>query len=138
MHTYASSLKLIGAVVPNHLSAAAEVPVLTGVQAQGDLIIIPTQERSHLDWQPVPDGGIQVMRGEATGNTHWLHRGFCSPGVQYSRVERELLIGFVKVPEGESALLLHTDEHGSNGIGAGVYAVHGKRELAKKIRRVAD
>ena len=37
MHTYGAALALVGVVVPDHLSAQTEVPVLTGPQAQGDL-----------------------------------------------------------------------------------------------------
>jgi hypothetical protein len=44
MHTYRSALALIGAGVPDHLVADAEVPILTGPQAQGDLLVIPQEE----------------------------------------------------------------------------------------------
>lgn len=43
--TFAEALGKIGVTIPDHLIADAEVPVLTGVQAQGDLIIVP----AHLD-----------------------------------------------------------------------------------------
>ena len=140
-HTYESSLALIGTSVPEHLVADAEVPILTGSQAQGDLLIVPilpTDGMDNVTWEPVPDTGIQVVRGEATGNTHWLHRGFDSPGVEWARIDREMFLGAIRIPEGQSALLLHTDEHGSNGIGPGCYAIHGKREQADVIRHVAD
>ena len=39
--TFAQALGKIGVTIPDHLVADAEVPVLTGVQAQGDLIIVP-------------------------------------------------------------------------------------------------
>jgi hypothetical protein len=42
------------------------------------------------------------------------------------------------VPEGAVAYLIHTDEHGANGIGPGTYRLTGKREQADEIRRVAD
>lgn len=141
MHTYGSALALAGVTVPEHLQADAEVPVLTGPQAQGDLIVYPADAPDTLPWQPVPDAGVQVVHGEATGNTHWLHRGFDSPDVQWARTARDaddLVIGYVRIPEGQSAQLIHTDEHGANGIGAGTYAIHGKREQADVIRRVAD
>lgn len=139
MHTYGTALALAAVEIPGHLQADAEVPVLTGPQAQGDLMVVPV-DRVPAGLVPslVTAAGVQVVTGEATGNTHWLHAGFDSPGVAWTRVDRGLTIGYVTVPEGQTALLVHTDEHGANAIGAGVYAVHGKREMADEIRRVAD
>lgn len=169
--TYAQALEKIGAELPPHLVADAEIPVLTGPQAQGDLLIVPidkpldpamgsglyrisdlcqrvlsimaTRNEAALlaRYQRVPDEGIQVVTGEATGNTHWLHRGFDSPGVKWVRTEDgpdNLRIGIVIVPDGQTAELIHTDEHGANAIGPGSYAIHGKREQAEIIRRVLD
>lgn len=143
--TYAEALSKIGVSIPDHLIADAEVPVLTGVQAQGDLIIVPAAlddfDITKLTLESVPEKGVQVVVGEATGNTHWLHRGFDSPGVMWVRVTQSrdnLVLGIVHVPEGESAELIHTDEHGCNAIGPGDYVIRGKQELADQIRRVAD
>lgn len=140
-HTYRSSLALAGVTVPDHLTADAEVPVLVGVQAQGDLLVFPAAAAilpTNLDWKPVTPTGVQVVHGEATGNTHWLHAGFDSPGVLWARVDEGVRIGYVTVPDEQTAFLVHTDEHGSNGVGPGVYAINGKREQADEIRRVAD
>ncbi len=134
MHTYGSALALIGVTVPDHLEAAADVPVLSAPQAQGDLLIVPATGGPELHWSVLPDSGEQVVHGEATGNTHWLHRGFDSPGVRWARPTDGpdgLVVGYVEVPEGQSALLVHTDEHGANGIGPGVYAIHRKREYVR-------
>lgn len=142
--TYAEALGKIGAAVPAHLVADAEVPVLTGAQRQGDLSIWPAEmvdytQKQSAEPQPVPDEGIQVVIGEATGNTHWLHRGFESPGVKWARInDNSVRLGVVFVPEGESAELIHTEEHGCNAMGPGTYVIHGKREGADEIRRVAD
>jgi hypothetical protein len=127
MHTYASALALSGISVPAHLHADAQVPVLDGPQSQGDLLIMPVGEPPRTAWRPVPPGGIQLIRGEATGNTHWLHAGFESPGVRYAPAVKGVRIGYLHVPHGNSALLIHTDEHGANGIGPGTYAIHRKR-----------
>jgi hypothetical protein len=135
--TYEEALTKVGVTVPDHLLADAEVPVLSGVQAQGDLLIVPL-ESTRVTLEPVPDKGVQVVFGEATGNSHYLHRGFDSPGVEYARVTDGQCIAVVKVPEGQSAQLIHTDEHGSNGIGSGLYGIHEKREQADQIRRVTD
>lgn len=138
MHTYESALTLIGVTVPDHLIADAEVPILTGPQCQGDLMVYPVTNTKGAEFTAVPKGGVQVVHGEATGNTHWLHQGFDSPGVQWARVDRGLLIGYVIVPEGQTAQLIHSDEHGANGIGPGMYAINGKQEQADIIRRVQD
>lgn len=135
--TYEEALTKVGVTVPDHLIADAEVPVLTGPQAQGDLLIVPT-DRSTVKLLPVPDEGVQVVFGEATGNSHFLHRGFDSPGVLYARVTDGQCLAVVAVPAGESAQLIHTDEHGANGIGPGLYEIREKREQADQIRRVTD
>lgn len=135
--TFEEALTKVGVTVPDHLTADAEVPVLTGVQAQGDLLIVPIKS-TKAELKAVPDEGVQVVFGEATGNSHFLHRGFDSPGVEYARVTTGQCIAVVKVPDGQSAHLIHTDEHGSNAMGPGLYGIHEKREQADEIRRVTD
>jgi hypothetical protein len=49
-----------------------------------------------------------------------------------------VLLGHLTVGEGATAYLIHTDEHGANAIAPGSYRLHGKREQAEIIRRVAD
>ncbi|GAB3243714.1 hypothetical protein [Kineosporia babensis] len=139
MHTYGSALALIGVTVPDHFQAEADVPVLTAPQAQGDLLIVPVAPEGERPWTALPDEGEQVVHGEATGNTHWLHRGFDSPGVRWVRADGEdpLVVGFVEVPPGQSAMLVHTDEHGANGIGPGTYAIRRKREFARPEPQLA-
>ena len=137
--TYQDAIDRVGVTLPEHLVADAEVPVLTEPQAQGDIGIIPADllgiTGRGVDFTPVGKG-VQVVTGEATGNTHWLHSDHA--GVTWARLGRDLVIGLVSVPEGATAYLIHTDEHGANGIGPGLYALTGKREQADEIRRVAD
>ena len=135
--TFAQALAKIGVSLPDHLVADAEIPVLTGPQPQGDLMIIPIKSTT-AKLVPVPQKGHQVVVGEATGNTHWLHRGFDSPDVKFGRVDNGLSLVVVSVPEGQSAELIHTDEHGANAMGPGLYVINGKREQADIIRRVTD
>jgi len=136
--TYAEALAKVGATVPAHLIADAEVPILTGPQAQGDLLVVPLDNYTGV-LEPIPAQGIQVVFGEATGNSHFLHAGFESPDVRFARVDDgTLCLAVVSVPEGQSAQLIHTDEHGANGIGAGLYGIHQKRELREEIIRVQD
>lgn len=130
MDTYGTALARVGVSVPGHLAADAAVPVLTGVQAQGDLLVVPITEIPLDGRHPVTAAGVQVVRGEATGNTHWLHAGFDSPGVRWRRSTGPgLICGHLSVPDGQTALLIHTDEHGANGIGPGTYEIRRKREL---------
>jgi hypothetical protein len=136
--TYAQALSLVGSTVPAHLAAEITVPILTGVQAQGDLLVFPHQPEPEPRWQPVPSDGVQLIRSEATGNTHWLHQDQGSRGVLWAEsvpdrwVDEEddvaLRVAHLRVPEGSAALLIHTEEHGANGIGPGTYAIHRKRE----------
>lgn len=135
--TYADALAKVGVSVPDHLVADAEVPILTGAQAQGDLLVIPI-ESTNAKLTTIPDTGVQVVFGEATGNSHWLHRGFDSPDVKFARVSSGQCIAVLHVPDGQNAQLIHTDEHGSAGIGPGLYGIHEKREQADVIRRVTD
>ena len=130
MHTYASALALSGVSVPEHLVADASVPILDGPQTQGDLMIIPASMPNRATWRPVPTAGIQLVRGEATGNTHWLHQGFQSPGVLWADAADGVRIGYLHVPDGQNALLIHADEHGANGIAPGTYAIHRERSQA--------
>lgn len=134
MHTFTSALALIGVEVPDHLRAEAEVPVLQVPQAQGDLLVFPAEPPARVRWEALPPTGVQVINGEATGNTHWLHPGFDSPGIRWAPIENKLTLGYLEVPAGQSALLIHTDEHGANGIGPGSYAVHRKRQLQLETR----
>lgn len=124
--------------VADDLLADVEVPVLTDLQRQGDVLIVPRGvltkgERSRA--QPVPREGIAVVVGEATGNTHMLDG---DGPVLFERRNAGLVLGVVEVPEGSVAYLIHTDEHGANAMGPGTYELHGKREMAEEIRRVAD
>lgn len=142
--TFGEALTAAGVTIPPHLMADAEVPALTGPQPQGDLLIVPAAldtgfNCAGIELVTVPDGGVKVVTGEATGNTHWLQRGFDSPGVTYALVtDHELVVAIVDVPEGQTAVLVHTDEHGCNAMGSGRYTIRGKRERADQIRRVAD
>lgn len=142
MRTFAVILDRAGVSVPDVDLADIEVPVLSGVQRQGDVLVIPkalTDKQSAL-LKPVPLEGIAVVRGEATGNTHLLHgEGDVTwAPITDPRDPNAVLLGVLKVAKRAVAWLIHTDEHGVTGIGPGSYVLHGKREQADLIRRVAD
>lgn len=137
MTTFGAMLEKHSITIPAHILADAEVPVLTGAQRQGDVGIFPT-DRLTLKGElaPVPVGGVQVVRGEAGGHTHWLDG---SGDVRYAAAPSGgLLLGELVVGDGSTAWLTHEDEHGSNAIGPGSYRLTGKREQADEIRRVTD
>ncbi len=136
MITYAEALSAHDVDVPPQLVAQAEVPVLTGLQRQGDLIVIPTRA-SAKKGEPVPAEGIQVVRGEASANTHWLdaYQGEVT-WAPATGVGPDL--GVVSVAKGAVAMLTHTDEHGANAMGPGDYLIRRQVEQADQIRIVAD
>ncbi len=129
--------------VPDETIADLTVPILAGPQRQGDVLIAPRAKfgtAELADFIPVPAEGIAVVRGEEStgGNTHLLHAEGdvrWAPAVQ---ARGSVSLGRLMVGEGATAYLIHTDEHGANGIAPGAYVLHGKREQADEIRRVAD
>ena len=127
--------------IPIDLIGQVEVPVLCGPQRQGDVGIFPRSpigkdERAGMS--PVPNDGVAVVRGEAGGNTHWLLPGGDVYWQPHAAGSGEVLLGVLHVDQNATAYLIHEEEHGCNAIGPGTYTLHGKREMASEIRRVAD
>lgn len=119
-----------------------EVPVLGGPQRQGDVFWFPATAPSAAG-TPVPAAGLAVVSGETTGgNSHVLQPDAgCVVLWQSGPVwagDGPVVLGWLTVPEGAAAWLVHTDEHGANGIAAGRYEFRGKREAGEEVRRVAD
>jgi hypothetical protein len=112
-----------------------EIPVLTGMQRQGDVIVIPQREGKIAGLLPIPKEGIAVVRGENGGNTHLLvAEGDVTYAPNPSRGQR---LGSLLVGEGGVAYLTHP-EHGFNAIGTGSYVINRQREQADEIRIIAD
>lgn len=110
-----------------------EIPVLTGPQRQGDVLIVPTER--HDGGAPIGKG-VEVVRSEAGSNTHCLHgdgEWLASPHALTNLVQ-----GWLTVPEGGEAYLIHSGEHGAAGIAPGTYEIRRQREYAGEWRRVAD
>lgn len=122
-----------GTDIPTHLIESADIPVLAGLQCQGDLAIIPTRPGLHATTIGVPPEGVPVVRGENGGHTHLL----VGENILWSPSTDEFDIGTVTVPVGAVGWLLHP-EHGANAFGPGTYRVRRQREQADAIRRVAD
>lgn len=129
-----------GVDVLDHLDRDALVPVVDGLQAQGDVIVVPAAMANRptaVAKTPVAKAGVPVVRGEIGGNTHLL----LAEGDVYFDVESggpaELLLGTLTVDEGATAYLAHP-EHAYAGIAPGTYELRRQREQADAIRLVAD
>lgn len=134
--TYGDILDAHNVTIPEHLERQAAIPVLTGLQVQGDVAVIP-QRPSMKKGSLVPATGVAVVRGESGGNTHLL---VTDGAVTWAPVEGRatgLDLGVVDVPVGATAFLLHS-EHGANAMGPGSYLIRRQREQADELRMVAD
>lgn len=141
MTTLTALLAPHGINVADELLADIEVPVLTGPQRQGDVGIFPRPRLGAAElatMTPVPMQGIPVVRGEATGNTHLLQGDGPIMWAPINARDGDVTLGILHVPEGSVAWLIHTDEHGANGVAPGTYRITGKREQADEVRRVQD
>lgn len=112
-----------------------EIPVLSGLQRQGDVLVRPAELAAKT---PVPPTGTPVVRGESGGNTHAV---FAADGDVFCDIQpstgRDLRVAVLSVPEGSTAYLGHP-EHGYQGIAPGNYEIRRQREMAEEIRMVAD
>jgi hypothetical protein len=135
-HTVTQLIDLHGVDVDAHLDREATVPVSTGLQRQGDVIVVPARmvRPGSQARTAVPRAGVAVVRGEAGGNTHLL---LADGPVRFDAAPRDLTLGVLTVDEGATAYLAHP-EHGYAGIGPGTYVVRRQREQADEIRMVAD
>ena len=126
----------------NEALADIEVPVITGLpQRQGDVAIWPAAPATKAmitQAALIGTDGIHVVRGESAGsNAHILDADGPVYWTAYTGADM-LQLGSVHVPAGSIAWLIHTDEHGVNGIGPGTYRLTGKREMGEEARRVVD
>jgi len=136
MTTYETILSRYRVEVPEHLAAQATIPVLAGLQRQGDILIRPIDRPA--GGTPVSAEGVQVVRGEATGNTHWLSADGLCLWAPTTPTADGLAVGVLTVTDGAVGWLIHTDEHGANGVAPGVYELRRQREQADEARLVAD
>lgn len=112
-----------GIDVDDHLDRELTVPVHTGLQRQGDIIVVPTPNAGAT--RPVPATGTPVVRGEAGGNTHAIVADNTGGPVLCDVREattRNLTLALLTVPDGSIAYLAHP-EHAYSGIGPGTYEI---------------
>lgn len=142
--TLASLSQQTGLAVLDHLERSARIPVIDGLQAQGDLIVIPlsvvatsVELRDGARWEPVPPEGVELLRGAAGGNPHTLvaDPGTCRWTTQLWDADG-LAIGVFAASA--PVYLLHP-EHGGSGCAPGTYVVRRQREQeGLRARLVAD
>ena len=139
MSTIAEMTRTTGVTVETGHDLDFEIPVLSGVQRQGDVIVVPVSHtRLSAPQTPVPAAGTPVVRGENGGNTHAVYAD--GPGVlcdTFPASATNLKVAVLSVPDGSVAYLGHP-EHAFNGIGPGSYEIRRQREMADELRVVSD
>lgn len=124
-----------GIDVHEHLDRELTIPVLTGLQRQGDVLVLPDENATATT--PVPAAGVPVVRGENGGNTHAI----VAEGPVFCDLREasttDLTLALLTVPPASVAWLAHP-EHGYMGIGPGTYSLRRQREQADELRMVAD
>ncbi len=112
----------------DELLAATDIPVLTGLQRQGDVLIVPTSERLSKGLATIPAAGVLAVRGEhphiLVGDGAHAWRGQVGSDSLY--------LGALVV---HSVVWMLHDEHGGNAIGPGTYLLQGKREARVEPKR---
>jgi hypothetical protein len=142
--TLASLSQQTGLTVLDHLEQSVSIPVVDGLQAQGDLIVIPlgdvaagVRASAVATWRDVPAEGVELLRGAAGGNPHTL---VADPGTcrWTTEVQDETWLAIGMFQTSAIAYLLHP-EHGATGCPPGTYVVRRQREMeGPRMRLVAD
>jgi hypothetical protein len=118
-----------------HLERGLEVPVLDGIQIQGDLAVIPAATASP-GGTVVPPEGIAVIPAVGGGHEHRLLAGGRPQSARWAPAERHGTdLGILTCTE--PAYLAHL-EHGYLGIAPGTYLLRRQREHRGRPRTVAD
>jgi hypothetical protein len=142
MPTLAELIARHGIDVLDHLDRQLRVPVLDGLQLQGDVAVIPVPDgpvRTVAPGGSIPDEGVCVVRGELGGNSHQLIAD--GGGVRWSPASPHepdaLALGRLSVRPGSVAYLAHP-EHAYAGIAPGTYLLRRQREFGEQIHLVND
>jgi hypothetical protein len=123
-----------GFQIPGELDREAAIPYRGGLQAQGDVIIVPavmTSDGTRLfdPGDPIPAEGVAVV--PAAPGRH-EHRLFADQGPCYWArqivIPQGLTVGALTVPAGSLAVLAH-EQHGFAGIAPGAYVIKRQREF---------
>ncbi|TLF96656.1 hypothetical protein FEK35_28320 [Nocardia cyriacigeorgica] len=129
--------------VLEQLDQSVRIPVIAGMYAQGDLIVIPlsmldsVEPRPDAAWRQVPPDGIEVLRGPAGGNPHVLVAEPATCRWTGEVVDPTgLALGIFTATS--LAYLMHP-EHGATASTPGTYVIRRQREHSNsRTRLVAD
>jgi hypothetical protein len=127
-----------GREVDLHLMLDLVIPVHDGIQAQGDVIVVPlagvagdVRVQGSADWREVPADGIELLRGGAGGNAHTL---VADPGTCVWTADVSDPTGLtVGVFEAMATVYLLHREHGGTGVAPGAYVVRRQREQGQAV-----
>jgi hypothetical protein len=131
--TLSALTTLTGLDVFDYLDKEVSIPVVDGLQAQGDLIVIPFSLLANivtpLPWTrsvDVPLSGVELLRSAAGGNPHSLVAdvGECAWSTPVKDA-RGLALGVLDTQV--TAYLIHP-EHGATGIAPGRYVIGRQQE----------
>lgn len=136
MKTLGDITTATGFAVLEHLEAEAHVPVLDGLQAQGDLFIVPAPASQMSGARPVPSDGLAVIEAVDGGHEHRLFAS--EPGTAVFGVAVSGLPQVIGVLECTAPAFVLHPEHGATGIAPGRYELRRQREQADEERLVAD
>jgi hypothetical protein len=118
--------------VHDHLDRDLEIPVHSGLQAQGDLFIIPVDPGDESrPGTAVPLDGIAVIEAVGGGHEHRLFAGTPGTALFSPAGGRRQDIGLLRCTE--PAYIAHP-EHAYAGIAPGTYALRRQREQADEGR----
>src|SRR5215470_4857539 len=127
-----------GLSVDPHLLMDLVIPVHDGIQAQGDLLVIPYAEVTgrvvagdEAVWREVPPSGVELLRGAAGGNPHTL---VADPDSCLWTPDVEDADGLaIALIDAMAPVYLMHREHGGTGIVPGLYVVRRQRELIPAV-----
>jgi hypothetical protein len=142
MKTLTDLIGQSGIDVLAHLARDLEIPVLAGVQAQGDVIVLPLGDRRFENevrvqeaarWLEVPSAGVEVLRG--------MHPHVIVADPAACRWTTDVLdpsdLALGVLEAAAPVHLLHP-EHGAAGIAPGRYLLRRQREQRQIVRAVSD
>lgn len=123
----AELLDRTGLDVLAHLDRQVDVPVIDGLQAQGDLIVVPWPmagaARDQGGWHALPAEGAELVRGGDGNNPHTLV-GSCELTRWVVDPEHLAVTAIVN----RAPVYLVHPEHGATGIAPGRWLVRRQRE----------
>ncbi|OHV05334.1 hypothetical protein [Mycobacterium talmoniae] len=133
MATISELVRTTGVSVLTPHDGDVDIPVLSGMQRQGDVLVLPA---AYPATTAVPASGTPVVHAENGGNTHVI---YAADGPVYCDTDapHDLRVASLTVPDGSIAYLGHP-EHGYMGIAPGSYEIRRRREMGAAARLIAD